>query len=100
MPTCYSTAAVALLVAAAPTGASVCDIYDAAGTPCVAAHSLTRALYEGYSGRLYQVQRESDKATLNVNTLASGHADAAAQVRLFSLLSSLFSLLSLSLSSI
>ena len=73
--------AVALL-AAAPVGASVCDIYDAAGTPCVAAHSLTRALYSAYSGRLYQVQRASDKATLNVNTVeVGGHADADAQVR-------------------
>ena len=73
--------AVALL-AAAPVGASVCDIYDAAGTPCVAAHSLTRALYSAYSGRLYQVQRASDKATLNVNTVeVGGHADADAHVR-------------------
>src|SRR6201997_1987973 len=26
-----------------------CDIYAAAGTPCVAAHSTTRALYAAYS---------------------------------------------------
>ncbi|MBZ5626259.1 MAG: alpha-L-arabinofuranosidase, partial [Acidobacteriia bacterium] len=25
-----------------------CDIYGAAGTPCVAAHSTTRALYASY----------------------------------------------------
>lgn len=31
-----------------------CDIYAAAGTPCVAAHSTTRALYASYSGALYQ----------------------------------------------
>jgi len=33
---------------AAPAGAATslpCDIYAAAGTPCVAAHSTTRALY-------------------------------------------------------
>ena len=33
-----------------------CDIYAAAGTPCVAAHSTTRALYAAYDGPLYQVQ--------------------------------------------
>ena len=34
-----------------------CDIYARANTPCVAAHSLTRALYGNYSGNLYQVRR-------------------------------------------
>ena len=34
-----------------------CDIYAKAKTPCVAAHSLTRALYSSYSGNLYQVRR-------------------------------------------
>ena len=33
-----------------------CDIYGAAGTPCVAAYSTVRALYSGYSGPLYQVR--------------------------------------------
>ena len=81
MSSCIGASTVALLLAAAPVGASVCDIYDAAGTPCVAAHSLTRALYSAYSGRLYQVQRASDKATLNVNTVAvGGLADVEAQV--------------------
>src|SRR5690349_21940964 len=32
-----------------------CDIYAAAGTPCVAAHSTTRALLSSYSGKLYQI---------------------------------------------
>ncbi|MEV7027485.1 arabinofuranosidase catalytic domain-containing protein, partial [Kitasatospora sp. NPDC093558] len=27
-----------------------CDVYAAGGTPCVAAHSTTRALYAGYAG--------------------------------------------------
>lgn len=41
-----------------------CDIYAAGGTPCVAAHSTTRALYASYDGPLYQVRRLSDnKAT-------------------------------------
>ena len=34
-----------------------CDIYAKAKTPCVAAHSLTRALYSSYNGNLYQVRR-------------------------------------------
>ena len=34
-----------------------CDIYARAKTPCVAAHSLTRALFGNYSGNLYQVRR-------------------------------------------
>ena len=40
-----------------------CDIYAAAGTPCVAAHSTTRALYAAYNGALYQVRRTSDSTT-------------------------------------
>jgi non-reducing end alpha-L-arabinofuranosidase len=57
-----------------------CDIYAAAGTPCVAAHSTTRALYATYDGPLYQVQRASDDTYLNVDVLtAGGIADAAAQ---------------------
>ena len=57
-----------------------CDIYGAAGTACVAAHSTTRALFGAYSGRLYQVLRASDGATADVGTLtAGGYANAAAQ---------------------
>ena len=57
-----------------------CDIYGGAGTPCVAAHSTTRALYASYNGALYQVRRSSDNATTNINTLtAGGYANAAAQ---------------------
>jgi hypothetical protein len=57
-----------------------CDIYAAAGTPCVAAHSTTRALYAAYNGSLYQVKRASDGATTNVSTLsAGGYANAATQ---------------------
>jgi len=57
-----------------------CDIYAAAGTPCVAAHSTVRALYAAYSGPLYQVKRASDSTTLNIGTLtAGGYANAAAQ---------------------
>ncbi len=57
-----------------------CDIYAAGGTPCVAAHSTTRALYSSYSGSLYQVRRSSDGATQNIGVLsAGGVANAAAQ---------------------
>ncbi len=57
-----------------------CDIYAAAGTPCVAAHSTVRALYAAYNGSLYQVRRASDSATTNIGVLtAGGYANAAAQ---------------------
>src|ERR1700683_1649870 len=73
----------ALLPAAAPARAATmlpCDIYAAASTPCVAAHSTVRALYETYNGPLYQVKRASDGTTTNISTLsAGGYADAAAQ---------------------
>jgi non-reducing end alpha-L-arabinofuranosidase len=57
-----------------------CDIYASGGTPCVAAHSTTRALYGAYNGSLYQVQRASDGATSNIGVVsAGGWANAAAQ---------------------
>jgi hypothetical protein len=57
-----------------------CDLYAAGGTPCVAAHSTTRALFASYNGPLYQVRRSSDNSTRNVGALtAGGHANAAAQ---------------------
>ena len=67
---------------AAPAAAASlpCDIYSSGGTPCVAAHSTTRALYASYNGPLYQVRRSSDGATTNISTLsAGGYANAAAQ---------------------
>ena len=54
-----------------------CDIYAAGGTPCVAAHSSTRALYAAYKGPLYQVMRQSDKRTLDIGLLADGYVNAA-----------------------
>jgi hypothetical protein len=62
-----------------------CDIFAAAGDPCVAAHSTTRALYASYNGPLYQVKREFDGKTLDIGIVqpkasdAGGYADAAAQ---------------------
>ena len=43
-----------------------CDIYGNEGTPCVAAHSTTRALYASYTGRLYEVKRQSDSKTMDI----------------------------------
>ncbi|MEN3541394.1 arabinofuranosidase catalytic domain-containing protein, partial [Microbispora sp. ZYX-F-249] len=63
-----------------PPGARPCDIYASGGTPCVAAHSTTRALYGSYTGNLYQVRRSSDNTTRNIAVLtAGGVANAAAQ---------------------
>src|SRR4029079_19701586 len=62
-----------------------CDIYAAGGSPCVAAHSSTRALYASYNRPLYQVMRQSDGKTLDIGVVkpsatdAGGYADAAAQ---------------------
>jgi hypothetical protein len=57
-----------------------CDIYASGGTPCVAAHSTTRALYGAYNGSLYQVRRASDSTTKDIGVLsAGGYANAAAQ---------------------
>jgi len=63
------------LVAAGP-----CDLYSSGGTPCVAAHSTTRALYSAYAGSLYEVKRGSDNTTTTIAPLsAGGVANAAAQ---------------------
>ncbi|KAI0858322.1 fungal alpha-L-arabinofuranosidase [Xylaria cubensis] len=65
---------------AGTVAAGPCDIYASGGTPCVAAHSTTRALYSSYSGSLYQVKRGSDGATTNISPLsAGGVANAGAQ---------------------
>jgi hypothetical protein len=56
-----------------------CDLYQAANTPCAAAHSTARALYGSYGGPLYQVQRASDKATKDVPVGPGGYADASVQ---------------------
>jgi hypothetical protein len=65
-----------------------CDIYAAAGDPCVAAHSTTRALYASYNGPLYQILRQLDGKTLDIGVVqpvaspspdAGGYANAVAQ---------------------
>lgn len=66
----------------APHGDRPCDIYASAGSPCVAAHSMVRAMYASFNGPLYLVQRASDYATMAISVLTpGGHADAAAQDR-------------------
>ena len=49
-----STAALAATSAAA-AAEGPCDITGKAGNPCVAAHSMTRALYAACDGPLYRV---------------------------------------------
>src|SRR5206468_4314453 len=74
------TFATATAHAAPPGPQGPCDIYAAGGTPCVAAHSTTRALYHSYDGPLYQVTRLSDGAVRNIGVAyRGGYADAAAQ---------------------
>jgi hypothetical protein len=73
--------------AALPRPQGPCDVYGAAGTPCVAAHSTTRALYAAYNGPLYELKRVSDGRMLNIGVVqpvdvpspdAGGYANAAA----------------------
>ncbi len=78
-------AGVAITLASPLTSANAatslaCDIYATGGTPCISAHSTTRALFAAYNGPLYQVQRASDKAYTDVGLLsAGGYANAATQ---------------------
>jgi len=81
MKTRVCATALLLLATSAPASAGPCDIYQNAGTPCVAAHSTVRALYDNYTGPLYSVNRSSDGATHTVYTLKSGFADSASQDR-------------------
>lgn len=67
-------------VASGAPGQLPCDIYLAAGTPCVAALSTVRALYSSYDGPLYKIERASDRATLNIGVSSAGeYADSHAQ---------------------
>jgi hypothetical protein len=54
------------------------DIAAAAGTPLVAAHSMTRALYAMYDGNLFQVRRASDAKTQDIGVAnAGGYVDTS-----------------------
>ena len=57
-----------------------CDIYATGGTPCVAAHSMVRALYHTFDGPLYLVQLSSDFTNTTICVLqAGGFANATVQ---------------------
>ncbi|KAI1774208.1 Arabinosidase B [Hypoxylon cercidicola] len=72
--------ALGLIASSSLVAAGPCDIYSSGGTPCVAAHSTTRALYSSFSGALYQVQRASDGARTTISPRsAGGVANAATQ---------------------
>ncbi|KAH7393463.1 Arabinosidase B [Cadophora sp. MPI-SDFR-AT-0126] len=72
--------ALSLLATGSLVHAGPCDIYASGGTPCIAAHGTTRALYSAYTGALYQVKRGSDNTTTNISPVsAGGVANAAAQ---------------------
>jgi hypothetical protein len=49
-----------------------CDIYKDGGTPCVAAHSTVRALYESFNGPLYLLKRASDNQTRDIGVKTPG----------------------------
>ena len=85
--TCLLAAAIALpalgaaATATAATAPLPCDIYASGGTPCEAAYSTTRALFEAYDGPLYQIQRASDDGYLNIGLESTGGVvDSAPQV--------------------
>jgi hypothetical protein len=61
------------------TGTGPCDIYGAASSKCVAAHSTVRALFAGYTGKLYQIKRASDSKTQDIVVGADGFADSSVQ---------------------
>ncbi|HTV17706.1 MAG TPA: arabinofuranosidase catalytic domain-containing protein [Polyangiaceae bacterium] len=65
-----------------------CEILEAGGQPCVAAHSTTRVVFGGYTGPLYQVCRGASApgpnscpggVTLDIGSIEGGYADSAAQ---------------------
>lgn len=72
--------ALGLVASSSLVAAGPCDIYSSGGTPCVAAHSTTRALYSAFNGALYQVKRGSDNTTTTIAPVsAGGVANAATQ---------------------
>src|SRR4051794_38883364 len=77
---CAAFGAVLPAGTAAAATSEACDLYAAGGTPCIGAHSTTRALFGSYAGPLYQVQRASDHSYRDVGVLtAGGVANAATQ---------------------
>lgn len=64
-----------LLLSTAEAAEGPCDILNAAGNPCVAAHSTTRALYTTYTGPLYRVTNSSNVSADIGTRTAGGWAD-------------------------
>lgn len=52
--------------------AGPCDHYASSGTPCIAAHGTTRALFNAYNEALYQVIRGSDNSTRDIFPRSAG----------------------------
>lgn len=78
-PSCANASAGWRSRALPPRPLGPCDILDAAGTPCVAAHSIARALYANYTGPLYRVLRATDEAGLDIGPHHNGFARATDQ---------------------
>jgi hypothetical protein len=53
------------------------DIAKAAGTPMVAAHSMTRAMFASYAGPLFKALRVSDNQEKDIGTVTGGLVDAS-----------------------
>lgn len=63
----------AVAVSAAP-----CDIYAKAGTPCVAAYSVARVMFDEYAGPLFTLHlNDSTGASVDVYPTAAGVANAS-----------------------
>ncbi|KAK3674155.1 hypothetical protein LTR78_006002 [Recurvomyces mirabilis] len=82
LPLAFGLASLAAANPFARSNSGPCDIYANGGTPCVAAHSSTRALFGSYSKGLYQVKRASDGQTTDIRPRwTGGVADGSAQDR-------------------
>ena len=55
-----------------PPPPGVCDIYARGDTPCVAAHSMTRALYRDYGGKLFRVRSDATNQSITVGVVHPG----------------------------
>ena len=60
----YSAMLVVTVGVAVAANEGPCDILGAAGNPCFAAHSTTRALYANYNGPLYNVTNQKNIVSL------------------------------------
>ncbi|KAF5561720.1 alpha-n-arabinofuranosidase B [Fusarium napiforme] len=72
-----SVFALGLATTARLVSAGPCDIYKSGGTPCIAAHSTTRALFDSYTGGLYQIKRASDGALTDIKPVSAGGVAAS-----------------------